>query len=302
MEYPTLVTAGTMDLLGTGSAPMKAGWERSLEIVTIHEIAHQWWQSMVATNEAEEAWLDEGFADYATVRVMAAEYGENASTINLGDFEAGYLDLRRSEYLANPHVAMYGKAWEFGGMDYEIGVYSKPALSLLTMERVLGEETMLKVMSTYFQRYGFAHPTTEDFRAVATQVSGQPLDWFFGDPVAGSGLVYGKGTLNYTARAIDARSITAAREGELAIPTDIEVTYSDGTRQTIAWDGRDTQKTFSLDREVRAFTIDPRRKLVIDQVWSDNGLSRRADLPAWLSVITRLVYHLQDWLLILGGI
>ena len=302
MEYPTLVTAGAMDFLGVGSAPVRAGWERALELVTVHEVAHQWWQSMVATNEAEEPWLDEGFADYSTVRLMSLEYGENNSGFDLGDFEAGYLDMRRGEYIANPRVAMYGKAWDFGGMDYAIAAYSKPAMSLLTLERVLGEETMLKVMSTYFQRYRFAHPTTEDFHAVAAEVSGQPLDWFFGDPAARTGLVYGPDTLNYTAREIGARSITAAREGKLVIPTEIEVTFADGTRQTLAWDGQDAQKTFTFERDVRAFTIDPQRKLVVDQVWSDNALSRRADLPAWLSVVTRLVYHLQDWLLILGGI
>jgi hypothetical protein len=302
MEYPTLVTVGAMDMLGAGSWTMKAGLGRSLELVTAHEIAHQWWQSMVATNEAEEPWLDEGFADYATLRLMSAEYGANNSVVDLADFELGYLDMRRSEYLANPDVAMYGKAWDFSGNDYEIAAYAKPAVALLTLERVLGEETMLKVMSTYFQRYRFAHPTTEDFRAVAVEVSGQPLEWFFGDRASGSGLVYGASTLNYLASKIDARSITVAREGRLAVPTEIVVSFRDGTGEVLAWDGKEAQKTFTFDREVRAFTIDPARKLVIDRVWSDNGLSRRADLPAWLGVVARLIYHLQDWLLALGGI
>ncbi len=301
MEYPTLVTVGAMDMLGAGSWTMKAGLGRSLELVTAHEIAHQWWQSVVASNEAEEPWLDEGFADYATVRLMSAGYGANNSVIDLADFELGYLDMRRAEYLANPDVAMYGKAWDFGGNDYEVAAYAKPAVALLTLERVLGEETMLKVMSTYFQRYRFAHPTTGDFRAVAVEVSGQPLEWFFGNQ-DGGGLVYGEGVLNYTARAIDAHSITAAREGKLAVPTEIVVSFRDGTGEVLAWDGQEATKTFTFDREVRAFTIDPARKLVIDRVWSDNGLSRRADLPAWLGVVARLIYHLQDWLLALGGI
>lgn len=302
MEYPTLVTVGAMDMLGAGGWTMKAGLGRSLELVTVHEIAHQWWQSMVATNEAEEPWLDEGFADYATVRLMSSEYGANNSVIDLGDLEFGYLDMRRAEYLANPDVAMYGKAWDFTGSDYEIAAYAKPAVALLTLERVLGEETMLKVMSTYFQRYRFAHPTTGDFRALAVEVSGQSLDWFFGDPAGGSGLVYGDGTLNYTASEIDAHSITAVREGRLVVPTEIVVSFRDGTGEVLAWEGLEARKTFTFDREVRAFTIDPARKLVIDRVWSDNGLSRRADLPAWLGVIARLIYHLQDWLLALGGI
>ncbi len=302
MEYPTLVAAGTTNLLGLPSGPVLSSADRGLELVTVHEIGHQWFQSMVATNEAEEPWLDEGMTDYASVRLMTEAYGLYESGFDLGDFEFGYLDLRRFEYVLRPGVPMFGKAWDFTGSDYSVGTYSKPALSLLTLEKVLGEETMLKIMSTYFQRYRFGHPTTEDFRAVAVEVSGQPLDWFFGDPDAKTGLVYGAGTLNYTASEIDARSITAAREGKLAIPTEIEVTFADGSRDLIAWDGKEARKTFTFEKEVRAFTIDPQRKLLVDLIWSDNGLSRRADLPAWLSVVTRLVYHLQNWLIILGGI
>ena len=108
MEYPTLVTVGVMDMLSAGSEAMKSGLDRSLEVVAVHEIAHQWWQSMVATNEAAEPWLDEGFADYSTVRLMNAEYGLYSSAFKLEDFEAGYLDMRRSEYVMSPGVPMYG--------------------------------------------------------------------------------------------------------------------------------------------------------------------------------------------------
>jgi hypothetical protein len=314
MEYPTLVTAGAMDLLALGAEPVKAGVELSLELVTAHEVAHQWWMGMVATNEAEEPWLDEGFADYATLRLLSAEYGEDTSAFKLGDLRAGYLDLHRGQYVAFANVPIYGKAWELPM--YQVSAYSKPALALMTLQRVLGEATMDRLMSTYFQRYSFAHPTTADFRAVAEEVAGQPLGWFF------DGLVYGTGTLNYSAAAIDGNTITVQREGELAIPTEIQVTFTNGQRQMVAWDGRGSagqesvgqeavgqkansplaMKTFTFDRPVSAFTIDPAHKLVIERIWSDNGLARGANVPAWLSVVTRLVYHLQDWLLILGGI
>jgi hypothetical protein len=294
MEYPTLVTAGAMELTGGGPGIAEAGLERSLELVTVHEVAHQWWMGLVATNEAEEPWLDEGFADYSTVRLMAKEYGETTSAIALGDVQAGYLDLRRMEYQSSPNVPMYGKAWDL--TSYDVSAYAKPALALTTLQRILGDATMDRLMQTYFQRYSFAHPTTADFRAVAQEVSGQPLDWFF------DGLVFGKGSLNYSTLAIDGKTITAAREGDLIIPTEILVTFTDGQQQTLAWDGQAARKTFSLDRPVRSFIIDPGRKLVLDTVWSDNGLAARADLPAWLTVATRLMYHLQDWLLMLGGI
>ena len=294
MEYPTLVTAGAMDMLGLGGAPVEAGWELGLELVTSHEIGHQWWQSMVAFNEAEEPWLDEGFTDYSTVRLMNAEY--NGSAIDVSDFEATYLDTRRMEYLAFSKVPMYGKAWDFQMMQYGVAAYSKPVLSFLTLQNVLGEEMMMKVMSTFFQRYRFKHPTTEDFRATAVEVSGQDLNWFF------DGLVYGSETLNYVAVDIEGSSITVERQGELVIPTEIEVTFADGTTRQVPWDGSSAQEKMNFEQPVQSFVIDPDQKLVVERIWSDNGLQARADLPAWLTVVTRLFYHLQDWMLILGGI
>ena len=176
---------------------LAVGLDRSLELVVMHEAGHQWWQSMVAFNEAEEPWLDEGFTDYSTVRLAGSVLGEDNSAFDAGNLEMSYLDLRRIDYLANPDVPMYGHAWDFGGLtDYSVAAYSKPALSLSTLERVLGKPVMLKILSTFFQRYRFAHPTTDDFRSVAEEMSGQNLSWFF------DGLVYGKGVLNYTVTAL----------------------------------------------------------------------------------------------------
>jgi aminopeptidase N len=305
MEYPTLVTAGTMSMFG-GRGLGRSGMELSLELVIAHEIGHQWWQSMVAFNEAEEPWLDEGFTDYSTVRVMEAVYGRNTSALDAGNVEMGYLDTRRMEYLIQPRVPMYGRAWNFTGMlDYGVAAYSKPVLSLTTLERILGEETMLNVMSTFFQRYQFAHPTTEDFRAVAEEVSGEDLSWFF------DGLVYGDGALNYAVTAVEAHSVTVVRENapassghDLIIPTEVLVTFADGSTVLEPWDGADTDVTFHYDDHppVRSAEIDPERKIVVDLRWTDNGLSCRVEISPWLALVTRLLYNIQNALLLLGGL
>jgi aminopeptidase N len=298
MEYPTLVTAGAMDLLGLGPAVVKAGWEKSLELVVIHEIGHQWWQSMVAFNEAEEPWLDEGFTDYATMRLANELYGRGKSAVDIGGLEAGYLDTRRTEYLAEPSVAMFGKAWEFGGLEYGIAAYSKPALSLGTLEGVLGAERMLLLMETFFERYRYGHPTTEDFRETAEAVSGQDLDWFF------DGLVYGDGVVNYTVSQVEARRVEVLRQGDLAVPTEVLFRFADGSSRTEPWDGQEELKTFDFPEgpEVSGAEVDPERKVLVDLSWSDNGLARRADLTAWMAVVVRLLYQIQNALLALGGL
>lgn len=292
MEYPTLVTAGKT------IGPTGPKGIRLLEIVVVHEVGHQWWQSMVAFNEAEEPWLDEGFTDYSTVRAMAATYGADTSMLAVDGVHMSYLDTRRAEYLSNPQVPMYGRAWDFRGRDYQTAAYSKPVVALSTLEHILGEERMLEVMRTFFERYRFGHPTTEDFRVVAEETSGQDLSWFF------DGLVYGAGVLNYTVTQVDAHSVTVVRQGDLVVPTEVQVTFADGSTVLEPWDGAQAEVTFTYpDRPpVRSAEVDPDRKVVVDLRWADNGLSRRPEFSPWLALVTRLVYYLQNALLGLGGL
>ena len=157
---------------------------------------------------------------------------------------------------------------------------------------------MLDVMSTFFRRYRFAHPTTEDFRTVAEEVSGQDLSWFF------DGLVYGDCVLNYAVTSVDEHSVTVARQGDLVIPTEVLVTFADGSTVLEAWGGEEAEVTFTYpDRPpVRSAQVDPGHKLVLDLRWADNGLSRRLEVSPWLALVTRLLYNLQNALLALGGL
>lgn len=288
MEYPTLVTAGSLG----GST----GFDRFAEVVVVHEIGHQWWQSMVAFNEAEEPWLDEGFADYSTLRVMDTLYGASTSFVNTPALTFSYLDMRRSSYLAQPRVKMYGKAWDFSSSAYGNAAYSKPVLALRTLENISGDETMVKIMSTFFQRYQFAHPTTKDFRAVVEEVSPQNVSWFF------DGLVYGDGVLNYSVSKVDEHSATVTRQGDLIIPTEVLITFSDNTTVTEQWDGKKNEVTFTYPtRVVQRAEVDPKRKIVIDLRWTDNGLSRKADVGSWTAIAVRVLYVAQNMLLVMGG-
>jgi len=298
MEYPTLVAAGTESMLGLGPGAARSGIDRSLELLVVHELGHQWWQSMVGFNEAEEPWLDEGFTDYSALRVMETVYGTDTCFLDAGSLRMGYLDGRRMEYLFNPRLPMYGRAWDFGMVEYGIAAYSKPVVSLRTLERVLGEETMLDIMSTFFHRYQFAHPTSEDFRATAEEVSDQNLSWFF------DGLVYGDGVLNYTVTDVDEHSVTVARQGDLVIPTEVLVTFADGSTMLEPWDGEEAEVIFIYETRppVQSAEVDPERKLVVDLRWADNGLSRRPEVSPWLALVTRLLYNLQNALLALGGL
>ncbi len=309
MEYPTLVTVGTESLLGVSSILPRAGIDHSLEATTIHEIGHQWWYAMVGFNEAEEPWLDEGFTDFSSVRLMDKVYPRAPFLFNFSNYKISYFDSRRLEYLSRPSLPMYGKAWDFSALDYGVAAYSKPVVSLSTLENVLGTPTMLHLMSTFFQRYQYKHPNTQDFRNTVKEITGADQAWFF------DGLVYGSDVLDYQMEAVDGHSITVRKVGGLpqpAIPTEILVTFQDGTSLLQTWDGSGNQnnsapegviRTFSYpDRPpIRSAQIDPQRKVLVDLVWSNNGKSVQADLWSWAAVVTRLVYNIQNGLLTAGG-
>jgi hypothetical protein len=260
MEYPTFITVGG----GYGSPDGDlGGWGDFMEIVAVHETAHQWWQSMVATNEAREPWLDEGFADYATVRFMIDRYGL--------DSESGFFEGRRNAFLRAPDVPMLGPAWEFSYGEYVAAAYAKPIMALLTLERQVGEETMLRILRAYFERYRFAQPTTADFRAVAEEVSGQPLDWFF------DGLVTGEETINYTVRQVGQDTVVVEREGDLELPVEVAVTLSGGGAEdgealaVCPGPGEEAVCTLRYPgKTVQSVTLDPERKLLIETDWEDN--------------------------------
>ncbi|HEX9187472.1 MAG TPA: M1 family metallopeptidase, partial [Vicinamibacteria bacterium] len=190
MEYPTLFTGGAAVF-----APREL---QSPEGVTLHEAGHQFWYGLVANNEFEEAWLDEGFTTYMASkatdhalgprgwgrRYFGAGRGRGAR-VGVPVVAPGVFVPRGGDSLVGLREdgekdVMARKAWTYrDGASYGLNSYGKPALVLQTLEGLLGEETMVKALRTYARRYRFAHPTTEDFVATVSEVAGRDLRPFF---------------------------------------------------------------------------------------------------------------------------
>ncbi len=265
MEYPTFITVGAVTSRDNRPGGT-SGWSDFLEIVTVHEVAHQWWQSMVATNEAREPWLDEGFADYATIRYFVDKYGLEIRGPDRDSLPA-FLAGRRSSFLRNPDLPMYGAAWDMPYNEYVIAAYSKPDMALMTLEAQVGEDVMTEILQTYFERFRFAHPTTEDFQQVAVEVSGQNLDWFF------EGLVYGDKSLNWVVESLVDDTVIVVREGNIALPADVLVTFADGEDRLELCPAQEVTCTLTFPgQSIESVMVDPERKLMIETDWSDNQL------------------------------
>ena len=163
MEYPTLITGET-----TWFEPTHI-----TETIAEHEFGHQYWYGMVATNEFEDAWLDEGINSYTEVNVTGAILGEQTSWfgwpwMNLSDASEQYLT-----YLAvTDYDPVVRHAWQFVNSNSYGGVtYGKSAVLLKTLEGVVGRDTMDEAMRVYFMRYRFTHPTSEDFLRTIEEVA-----------------------------------------------------------------------------------------------------------------------------------
>ncbi len=281
MEYPRLFTAGMQGVHTPACF-------RLHEVEVVHELGHQWFQAAVATNEAEEPWLDEGFTDYTTVRAMNALFGGAVS--DCGGWTWSYLDMRRTEYALAPETSIAGTAWAFDSATYGIAAYSKPAVALTTLERVVGEEAMLRFLRTYYQRYALAHPTGQDVRAVMEETLGaETTAWFW------EGLVEGSAVLDAQVASLEGQRATVERRGELCIPSEVRVTYRPGTSETIAWPCERRTLTVEGTAPIAAVEIDPAGKVPLDLNRANNSRRAGPDWPVLLSFTARALSTLQNF-------
>jgi len=284
MEYPTLITLGTAVHMPKGMLEP--------EIVTEHEFGHQYWYGMVATNEFEEAWLDEGINSYTEVKVMDALYGKSTSVLNFPFAQMGESGLQQIGYLSDPDKDPISRfAWQFYNSNSYGGItYSKTASMLLTLEKVIGEDTLRQALHTYFMRYRFTHPTGEDFLKTIEEVSGKDLRWYFNQAVYGTQVLdYSIGdahsdplkwwdTPAHGAKKNDKDEIyrtyvTVVRKGDFQFPVDLDVKFDDGSTATEHWDGQDRWIRYHYDRKARIASaqIDAHNQITMDRDYFNNS-------------------------------
>ncbi|MFQ5633370.1 MAG: M1 family peptidase, partial [bacterium] len=139
--------------------------------------------------------------------------------------------------------------------------YNKWSLALKTLENQLGRQNFDEILRTYFQRWRFRHPSRNDFIAVANEVVNENLDWFFDQVIFGNGVVdYAFGEI------IDSNKVVVRRIGEVQIPVEVLVGFSDGSQTIEEWDSQSRTHTFSYPDKalVTKVIIDPELKIPLD--------------------------------------
>ena len=173
-----------------------------------------------------------------------------------------------------------------------------------TLERQVGWPAMQKIMSTYFDRWKFAHPRPADFFDVVREVTGRGYVSFF-DEVYRSSNTLDYGVQQLTSEQIEGTTryrttVVVRRYGEATLPIDIVTTFADGNRVKERWDGQDRRAIYVYERAARAATvqIDPDRVLLLDVNYTNNSRTLTARTPqASLKWALKWMTWLQDLML-----
>ncbi len=194
----------------------------SLVGVTAHEMAHSWFQHILATNEAKHEWMDEGFTTYISTLAMNEVMKQNNPNSLKGVYQ-GYIQLALSG-IEQPQTT---QADRFGhNSAYGASAYSKGAVFLSQLGYVIGEDNLAKTLKKYYQDWKFKHPTPNDFKRVAERVSGVQLDWYLNEWTQTTN------TIDYGIKEVTEENnktkITLERIGQMPMPVDLYVEYSDG--------------------------------------------------------------------------
>jgi hypothetical protein len=288
MEYPTFITGDTSWFMPEGL--------HLPEVVVEHEFGHQYWYGMVATNEFEDAWMDEGINSYTEVKVLDAILGKNTSIIDVSGATMGEREVQRLGYISVANLdPIAQKAYDYYSFNSYGGItYGKTASVLLTLEGIIGEDTMAKAMHIYFMKYRFTHPTKEDFLKTIEEVSGQNLRWYFDQAIYGSPVMDYK-VLNIESFPVDwyekksgsgkddkntvYRSyVWLQRKDAFVMPVDVEIKFDNGEQVREHWDGASRWTKFTYDKKakVESAEIDPDHKIQIDRDNFDNSYTAEA--------------------------
>jgi hypothetical protein len=198
----------------------------SLVGVTAHELAHSWFQFVLATNEVKHEWMDEGFTSFISSLCMNEIMEQNKANPFEGSYRS-YFNLVASgkEQPQSTHADRYAVNAAYGA-----SAYSKGALFLSQLGYVIGQDKLMETLKKYFADFKFKHPVPNDVKRSAEKVSGLELDWYLMDWTQTTN------TIDYGIKEVTGEgsetTITLERIGLMPMPMDILVVYADDTRET----------------------------------------------------------------------
>jgi len=319
MEYTTLFTSQSF----TGVP----GFLRMPEMVTIHEFGHAYFMGILASNEFEEPWLDEGVNSFWEARIMDHYYGENSGMLDLPFFKIADKSMSRSSYLgafSRQVISNNEYSWNYPHNTYSMMSYMKTATWLYTLMGIVGEETTNEIFKEYYRRWAFKHPSGKDFVNVVNEVVpklhgskfGPDMNWFFDQTLYGTGICdykvknfssirpqehTGRGEVKDTLTAknlndsIYISEVQLERAGEIMLPVEVLIHFDNGEEVMENWDGKSRYKDFKYTgtRKISWVKIDPEYKITMDVNYINNSKTDHPDDVPVNRITTKLIVLLE---------
>lgn len=172
MEYPTI----------TNISPVED--EKSLDLIIEHEVGHNWNYGIIASNERNHPWMDEGINTYYGNRYEALKYSNDGSGLKNNFFRkrlpGNQMDLAYRTLTTNKNdQPIETRSSDFSEMNYGLIAYHKSGLWMKELENYLGRTILDLAMQEYYQRWKFKHPYPSDFKKVIENISGKNVDSIF---------------------------------------------------------------------------------------------------------------------------
>jgi hypothetical protein len=320
MEYTTLFTSM--------SASKMPEFLHLPEMVTVHEFGHAYFMGILATNEFEDPWMDEGINSFWEARIMDHYWGEKSGMVDLPSFKVADKTLARSSYVYSPNrqvVSNKENSWNYPLGTYSMMSYMKASTWLYTLMGIIGEETTNDVFREYYRLWAFKHPAPKDFINVVSDVVknnhgdkfGPDMNWFFDQTLYGTGICDYKvaafnnikqdtskvttgdaDTLFTIKPATDSLyncTIGLQRLGEVMLPVDVLVHFSNGNETLLTWDGKDRYKRLEVmsNSEIQWVKIDPEYKIRMDVNFINNSLVYKPDMVPVRRMANKFISLLQ---------
>ncbi len=165
MEYPT-ITLITVD-----------GGGEDLDVTIAHEVGHNWFYGILASDERKYPWMDEGINSFYEKRYTEQFYAPKKAIKILPDNETKLL-IQSLEVLHKDQAINLPSA-AYTLLNYGTMVYGKTPYWLQGLSNYMGAVTFDSAMQAYFKLWQFKHPQPDDFKQVFQQYSSKPLDSIF---------------------------------------------------------------------------------------------------------------------------
>ncbi|NOZ61668.1 MAG: hypothetical protein GXO74_08295 [Calditrichaeota bacterium] len=284
--YPQLTIAH--GLLGGGMEyPMIVMDSGPGEGLICHEVGHIYFYGMLANNELDEAWLDEGFTTFQEGWYQQTHYGSagypgyshpksklqkwlNPSTPGHERKMMRLVDYTTSGY--NEPLSLPAHKY-LGG--YRMNAYTKGSTFYEMLKYIVGDSVWDRIAHEYFDRWKFKHVNEQRFKQVCEDVSGMDLDWFFDEWMHKTVNVDYKLAGVKKVRVADSlwkTTVKIARKDEGIMPVEVLVVTSKNNEIRQRWDGKAKYGIleFTTKAKPKKVVLDP-DDMILDKNRLNNG-------------------------------